>query len=144
VIERPHRVDMVVDTSAVLSLLLDETMADGVERALRAAAAPIISAASAVELGIVTTARFGPTGADAAQAVLDAAGVIAMPVDQLISRAALDAWRRFGKGNHPAGLNFGDCFAYATAQHFEVPLLCFGNDFAQTDAMLVDVSPSVG
>ena len=143
-IDRPHRVDLVVDTSAVLAVLLDESTAAGVEHALRSAAAPVISAGSAVELGIVTTARFGRTGADAAQALLDAAGVVTMPVDSLISQAALDAWQRYGKGNHSARLNFGDCFAYATAQHFEVPLLCVGNNFAHTDATLVDMSGSVG
>ena len=139
-IERPPLVDLVIDTSAILALLLDEPTASGVQRELGNSIGPVISAASMVELGIVTTARFGSAGADAAQAVLDAAGVVAVPVDSLISLAASDAWRRFGKGNHRAGLNFGDCFTYATAKHYDVPLLCVGDDFKQTDLLLADVS----
>jgi ribonuclease VapC len=135
VIGRPRAVDLVVDTSAILALLLDESSARGVERALRAAAAPVLSAASMVELGIVTSARLGSAGATAAQAVLDAGGVVTVPVDALIGEAATAAWWRFGKGRHPAGLNFGDCFAYATAQHYEVPLLCVGDDFGHTDVV---------
>ncbi len=138
-IARPPLVDMAIDTSAILALLLDEPTAAAVQHELGKSIGPVISAASIVELSIVTTARFGPAGADAAQAVLDAAGVVTVPVDAQICNAASDAWRRFGRGNHRAALNFGDCFAYATATHFGVPLLCIGDDFKQTDLRLVDV-----
>jgi ribonuclease VapC len=138
-IERPPLIDLVIDTSAIVALLLDEATAGGIQRELENSSSPVISAASIVELSIVTTARFGPAGGDAAQAVLDAAGVVTVPVASQICDAATDAWRRLGRGNHPAGLNFGDCFAYATAKHYDVPLLCVGDDFKQTDLRLVDV-----
>jgi ribonuclease VapC len=138
-IERPSLIDLVIDTSAIVALLLDEATAAGIKRELGNSSGPVISAASIVELGIVTLARFGPAGAETAQAVLDAAGVVTVPVDSQICNAASDAWRRFGRGNHPAGLNFGDCFTYATAKHYGVPLLCVGDDFKQTDLPLADV-----
>jgi ribonuclease VapC len=70
---------------------------------------------------------------------LHEAEIITMPVDAPQVDGARRAWSRFGRGNHPAQLNFGDCFAYALAADLDVPLLCVGNDFARTDLRLVGV-----
>ena len=64
------------------------------------------------------------------------AGTITMAIDVELGQAAIDAFERFGKGRHPAALNLGDCFAYACAQRLSVPLLCKGNDFPLTDAII--------
>ena len=141
---RPAPVDLVVDSSAVLAILLGEEPARRLTDALRVAQGPVVSAATLAELTIVAEARVGTGGAQAAWAVLDAGNVVPVPVDSAIADASLDAWRRFGKGNHPAGLNFGDCFSYATAVHYDVPLLCVGADFARTDLRLIDVMPAAG
>lgn len=137
---RPAAIDLVVDTSAILALSLDEPPAPAVRSALEAADGPVISAATLVELHIVTTARFGPAGASAARTILDAANVVTMPVDTVQAELATAAWDRFGRGNHPARLNYGDCFSYALAHHVRAPLLCVGNDFSQTDIEVVDLS----
>lgn len=60
-----------------------------------------------------------------------------VPVDRLSAERALDGWRQFGKGNHPAALNFGDCFTYALASTRNLPVLCVGDDFAKTDVEVV-------
>ena len=122
-----------------MAILLSEPTATRLERALRASRGAVISEATLVELSLVASARLGIRGAQEARAILDAANVVSVPVDPLISAAAIAAWTRFGRGNHPAKLNFGDCFSYATAAHYEVPLLCVGADFSQTDLVLVDV-----
>ena len=135
-------VDLVVDSSAVWAILLGEEPARRLADVLRSARGAVVSAATVAELTIVAEARVGVGGAHAARAVLDAGDVVLVPVDSAIAEAALDAWRRFGKGNHPAGLNFGDCFSYATATHYDVPLLCVGEDFSRTDLRLIDVTGS--
>jgi ribonuclease VapC len=92
-----------------------------------------ISAVSFTEASIVVEAR---QGLDAGRDLeLLVAGVVdrVVPVDEAHARVAIGAWRRFGKGRHPAGLNFGDCFAYATASLANLPLLFKGDDFVQTD-----------
>jgi ribonuclease VapC len=133
-------IDLVIDTSAIVAIALDEQLASAVQRALVSARGPVISAATLVELSIVTTARVGAGGRDAVRAILDASNVVTIPVDDLQADLATDAWVQFGKGNHPARLNFGDCFSYALAHHLDVPLLCIGDDFARTDINLIDVS----
>ena len=138
---RPAAPDLVVDTSAMMAILLDEERATAVAGALRTARAPIISAATRVELSIVAAARADDprAGADAALAVLDAADVVTMPVDQHLADEAFDAWLRFGTGSHAARLNFGDVFSYALARHWSLPLLCVGDDFNHPGLDLVDV-----
>ena len=137
---RPPPIDLVVDTSAILALALDEPTAHAIQTVLESADAPVISAATVVELHIVATARFGPAGAEAANTILDAANVVTMPVDAIQAALATSAWDRFGRGNHAARLNYGDCFSYALARHLDVPLLCVGEDFSRTDLDLVDLT----
>ncbi len=124
---------IVVDTSAVLAVLLREPGSDELLDRLGAAAPAVMSAATWVELGIVTEARFGPHGADLVQRFLRDAEIDLVAVDAETAERAMSAWRRFGKGRHAAALNFGDCFSYALAEQTGFPLLCVGKDLAATD-----------
>ena len=92
-----------------------------------------MSVANALEASIVLEGRGGVAAGDELDAFLESTGINLAPVTagQLVE--ARRAWRRFGKGNHPAGLNFGDCFAYALAETTGEPLLFKGDDFARTD-----------
>ena len=125
---------MIVDSSAVLAVLFDEPDAERYDEAVVAAPRCRMSAASFLEAAMVLEGRDG--GAAVGHELddyLDEAGIELVPVTPDHARAARRAWRRFGKGNHPAGLNFGDCFAYALAEAEREPLLFKGGDFALTD-----------
>lgn len=139
-LRRPPADDVVVDTSAIMALLLRETQAPNIARALAACASPIMSAATSTELGIVVEARHGLAGVTELRALLDAAAIDIIPLDEHAAARAVESWRQFGKGRHAAGLNFGDCFTHALAMHVELPILCVGDDFARTDAVVVDLS----
>ena len=93
----------------------------------------LVSAATVVECGLVLTSRRGEAGVARLNMLLHEAGIEIATVDSEQARTAIDAFRRFGKGRHPAGLNFGDCFAYALAAATGEPLLFKGDDFAKTD-----------
>jgi ribonuclease VapC len=123
----------VVDSSALVAILLGEPDADVLAATLAEARQPVISAPNWLEAMIVIQTRLGDSGVAALTQLLDAAVVRVEPVDVATAQIAFGAWRRFGKGRHPAGLNFGDCFAYALASTLGVPLLFKGRDFAQTD-----------
>ncbi len=97
-----------------------------------------MSAATVVELGIVAESRRGTRGRSEIERFVNSMDVAA--VDGSMAQLALEAWRRFGKGRHRAGLNFGDCFTYALAAHTRLPILCVGDDFARTDARVVDLA----
>ena len=125
---------VVLDTSAVAAVVFGEPDAEALLALMLAGAGDLrMSAATLVELGIVVEARHGNEGAEDLRLLLDRLGVEYVPVDVAQARTALAAWRRFGKGRHPAGLNLGDCFAYAVARAAAAPLLFKGRDFAQTD-----------
>lgn len=124
---------IVVDTSAVVAILGNEPTADGCIEAMNAAEDRLMSAATLVELGIVMEARLGPAGGLAVDRFLRDGEVSVVAVDRQQSDRALDGWRRFGKGRHPAALNLGDCFTYALATDRGLPVLCTGDDFGQTD-----------
>lgn len=132
---------MVVDTSAIVAILRSEPDSDRIVEALREATGPIMSAATRLELSIVAGASSTDphAGASAAIAVLDAADVVTVPVDEMLADIGFEAWTRFGKGNHRARLNFGDVFSYALAVHLDVPVLCVGDDFRQTDIDVVEL-----
>ena len=124
---------MVVDTSALLAILKRE---DGWERLADAlASAPVrwISAATLVEAGIVVHAMYGDHGERELDLLLSRARIETVAFSEEQSEVARSAFRRFGKGCHPAALNFGDCFSYALAAMIDEPLLFVGNDFARTD-----------
>jgi Uncharacterized protein conserved in bacteria len=130
-------VGFVVDTSAVMAIMLREPGSDSLVERLDADGPHQMSAATRVELGIVVEARFGPTGADLVHRFLRDTDIEIVAVDADAADRAVSAWRRFGKGRHPAGLNLGDCFAYALAERTGLPLLCTGADFAATDLDVV-------
>ena len=124
---------MIIDTSAILAILLREPDAECFERAISAASSRRISAATFLEATIVLESRFGPTAGHELDAFLARAEIELEPVTAEQAQTARQAWRRFGKGNHSAGLNFGDCFAYALATAKREPLLFKGGDFQLTD-----------
>ncbi|MEZ5219137.1 MAG: type II toxin-antitoxin system VapC family toxin [Ilumatobacteraceae bacterium] len=126
---------IVVDTSAVVAVLLGED--DGRVEASLVSESCVMSAATRVELGIVIEARVGAAGTQLLDELLDRIGIEIVPVDEALARLALTAWRRFGKGRHPAGLNYGDTFAYALARQRSIPLLFVGDDFSRTDLLTV-------
>ena len=124
---------MIIDTSAILAILLREPDAEHFERAISAASSRRISAATLLEATIVLESRFGPTAGHELDAFLRRAHIELEPVTPEQAQTARQAWRRFGKGNHPAGLNFGDCFVYALAEATKEPILFKGHDFELTD-----------
>lgn len=124
---------MVIDSSAILAILLGEPEAAEFVARLNADPMRLISAVSALEAGMVIHVRKGPLGVAEFENFLAQAQIDIVPFDAAQSRLGRDAFCRFGRGNHPAGLNFGDCASYALALSSGEPLLYKGNDFAQTD-----------
>ena len=124
---------MIVDTSAVLAILFGEREARRCDEAIAQAPRCRMSAVSFLEAAIVLESRSGAEAGHELDAFLEAAAIDLAPVTPDQAAAARRAWRRFGKGNHPAGLNFGDCFSYALAEAVREPLLFKGEDFARTD-----------
>lgn len=128
---------IVVDTSALIAVLRREPDAELFETALMDAEACVLSAVSLFEAALVVIGRSSPDAADALEALLRKYGVQVAPFDAELAAVARDAFVRFGKGRHPAGLNMGDCASYALAKALGLPLLFKGNDFAQTDIAAV-------
>lgn len=125
---------IVVDVSAIVAVLFGERGSQVIERKLLDSPC-VMSAATRVELGIVIESRAGAEGVQLLQELLSRIEVEISPVDAAIADEAIIAWRRFGKGRHPAGLNYGDTFSYAPARRSGLPLLFVGDDFAQTDVL---------
>jgi ribonuclease VapC len=123
---------MVIDTSAVMAVLLSEPQRGAIESQLEIGPCRI-SAATRVELALVAEGRAGAEGARIAEELLERFDVEVHPVDARMARTAINGWRRYGKGRHPAGLNFGDCFSYALAIELSESLLFVGDDFSKTD-----------
>ncbi|MBA4159666.1 MAG: type II toxin-antitoxin system VapC family toxin [Gemmatimonadetes bacterium] len=130
---------MVLDTSAVIAILQVEPAATRLSLAIHTVAASSrrMSAASVVEAGIIVQRRFGDAGERDLDALLRELGVEVVPLTAAHAEIARSAFRRFGKGRHPARLNFGDCFSYALARALGEPLLFVGDDFARTDIAAV-------
>lgn len=128
---------MVIDTSALVAILQDEPERGGFNEAIEAADRRSMSVVSFVEASMILETRFGPDGVRALDLVIAKAGIELVPVDAEQAHAARIAFRAYGKRRHPAGFNFGDCFAYALARTLGEPLLFKGSDFSLTD---VDVS----
>ena len=124
---------MVVDTSALVAVLLAESDHESLLAALADADDPLISAATLVEASIVMLAKTGEDGVADLEQLLAASAVRCVAVDRVQAHLARDAFARFGKGRAPAGLNYGDCFAYALAKAMSRTLLFKGSDFARTD-----------
>ncbi|HJZ71466.1 MAG TPA: type II toxin-antitoxin system VapC family toxin [Vicinamibacterales bacterium] len=124
---------MVLDTSALLALLLDEPEAEAFRAAVEEDSTRLVSAATLLETALVIEARKGEPGGRELDTLIQKADVVVVPVDADHVAEARRAYRRFGKGRHAAGLNFGDVFAYALARTAGEPLLFKGDDFAKTD-----------
>lgn len=124
---------MILDTSVIVAIVLREPGYEDLVGKLRSAGAVGIGTPTLAEAGIVLSARLGIEP----QAVLDRFlrdfGVVPVVFGEQHWREALDAFRRFGKGRHPAALNFGDCLSYAAARVAAHPLLFVGDDFPRTD-----------
>ena len=124
---------MVVDTSALVAILLLEPEAERFAYLIRQDAAPRLSAASYVETSIVLLARGGLENVVDLDSFIEGCGLSIEPVSAEQARLARDGYRNFGRGNHPAGLNFGDCLAYALAKLWGETLLFKGGGFGMTD-----------
>lgn len=129
---------MIVDSSALISILTSESDADLLEDALIASPGCQISAVTYVEASIVLDSRNRPTLSHALDNFLQTLQIGIEPVTVQQARAARQAYRDYGKGRHRAGLNFGDCFAYALAKDKGEPLLFKGEDFNKTDVEVAE------
>jgi ribonuclease VapC len=126
---------MVVDTSALMAIVLGEPDAERYAAVLSGAPHLLVAAPTWLEAAIVAQARLGPAGHALLTELLDGLQVILVPFDEGLARLAHDGWLRFGRGRHPAGLNLGDCFAYALAKQCGEPLIFKGEDFPRTDVV---------
>lgn len=124
---------MIVDTSAVLAILFNESDAERYARAISEADSRRMSAANFVEAAVVVEAQTRDSGSRQFDAFFRRAGIVVEPVTEEQAHAARQGYTDFGKGRHAAGLNFGDCFAYALAKVTGEPLLFKGGDFTKTD-----------
>lgn len=124
---------MVLDSSAIIAILLKEPEAIQFATAIEESDTILLSAASLLEASIIIESRLGLEGARDLDLLLYRADVEIVPVDREQVEIARTAWRRYGKGRHPASLNYGDCFSYALAKATGERLLFKGNDFSGTD-----------
>ena len=124
---------MVVDTSALLAVLFNEPEAEAIARAIASDPRRLASAFTLLETGIVVEARKGESGGRELDLLLHRIGLECVPLTASLGEVARDAWRRFGRGKHPANLNIGDCCSYALARVSGEPLLFKGDDFGRTD-----------
>lgn len=124
---------MVIDTSALLAILWNEPERRLFNEAIEEAASRVMSVATFVEASMVMESRSGSAGLSDLDHFIERAGIALIPVDAEQGKMARRAFSRFGKGRHPAGLNYGDCFAYALANVRGEPLLFKGSDFSLTD-----------
>ena len=128
---------MVIDTSAAIAILLAEPEADRFCEAIAEAPTRLMSAVSRVETGILIEARKGVGGRESLEALLEQSGISVVDFTAADADRALHGWRRYGKGNHPARLNFADCCVYALCKATGEPLLFNGEDFPRTDLKLL-------
>jgi ribonuclease VapC len=128
---------MVIDTSALVAILNDEPERDAFANAIERDSSRLVSAVSVIEASLVLETRFGEDAVDDLDLLLAKTGARIVPfsIDDIGPVRA--AYRKFGKGRHPAGLNFGDCFSYALSISTGEPLLFKGDDFSQTDVDVV-------
>jgi ribonuclease VapC len=128
---------MVLDTSALIAMLQNEPEAEAFRIALEEDETRLISAATVVEASMVIEGRYGEIATRELDLYLKNAGIEVVPVDVDQVAEARRAWRRFGRGRHAAGLNFGDLFSYALSRTTGEPLLFKGDDFRRTDVARV-------
>lgn len=124
---------MILDTSALIAILYREPEAEAFARRIHEAEICRMSVATWVELALVVESQLGPEGMRQAEVFLRRAGIVIEPLTVEQGELARQGFLDFGKGRHKAGLNYGDCFAYALAKATGEPLLFKGNDFTHTD-----------
>jgi ribonuclease VapC len=124
---------MILDTSAIIAILFNEDDAEIYAQAIALADSCRLSAATFVETAIVVEAQTKNNGGRQLDAFIRRAGITIEPVTEEQAHIARQAFIDFGKGRHPAGLNYGDCFSYALSKATREPLLFKGKDFAKTD-----------
>ena len=124
---------MIVDTSAIIAILFHEDDAEIYAKAISRADSCRISAATFVETAIVVETQTMSNGGRQLDAFMRRAGIAVEPVTEEQAHIARQAFIDFGKGRHPAGLNYGDCFSYALSKATQEPLLFKGKDFTKTD-----------
>ncbi len=130
---------MVIDTSALLAILLGEAEATALVQAISRATVRLVAAPTLVEASAVLFARKGPSGDVALDALLQRLSLVTVAMTPAAADFARDGFRRFGKGiGNPGVLNYGDCLAYGVARATGHPLLCKGADFARTDVAVVE------
>ncbi len=127
---------MIVDSSAIAAIFFQEPGFEVLLEKLANSGEAGIAAPTLVECSIVLSARLGQDVRGLLMRFLKEANMVVVPFTEAHYETAVSAWLKFGKGRHPAQLNFGDCMAYATAKLAGLPLLCVGDDFGQTDLML--------
>jgi ribonuclease VapC len=127
---------VILDASAIAAISLREPERDEFIRKIAAVPVVGVGAPTLVEAAILLTARLGERAPRRLARLVERAGIVVVSFEASHWQVALDAWLRFGRGRHPAALNLGDCFAYATARVAGRPLLCKGDDFAKTDLAL--------
>lgn len=124
---------MVIDTSALLAILQNEPERRKFNEAIEAAETRSLSTASFLETSMIVESRYGADGVRDLDLLIAKAKVSLVPVDEDQAHLARQSFQKYGKGRHPAALNYGDCFSYALSRSLEQPLLFKGNDFSQTD-----------
>lgn len=127
---------MIVDSSAVIAVLLRQPGHETMFERLSQAPGAGIGAPTLAETGVVLAAKLGVAGRTLLARFLQESGLVVVHFGEEHWSVAVDVFVRFGKGRHPAALNFGDCLTYATARLADEPLLCLGDDFAKTDLSL--------
>jgi len=128
---------MVIDTSALIAILTGEPEAEALAAAIAQDSRCLISSFSLLEAGIVIEAKKGESGGRELDLLLHHAKIEVVNMTPEHVEIARAAWRNFGKGRHPAGLNIGDCCSYALARYSGEPLLFKGSDFSKTDIRIV-------
>jgi len=128
---------VIVDSSAILAIFFREKDAEVLLATILSADFAGIGSPTAAEAGLVLTSRINQNATGSLLRFFRETGIEIVPFTDLHWQRAIDAYARFGKGRHPAALNFGDCMTYATAALARQPLLCRGNDFRKTDLELV-------
>jgi ribonuclease VapC len=124
---------MILDSSALVAILFKESDAERLAAVIRDTDTTAIAAPTLLETAIVAEGRTLPGMAEKLDALMGAIRPEIVPFTAEHASLARDAWRRYGKGRHPAGLNLGDCFSYGLARALNAPLLFKGDDFAATD-----------
>lgn len=124
---------IIVDTSALFAIQYEEPEAQAFARLLRADGRPMIGAPTLFEYYLVVAGKFGPQAYIEARLMVKHFDAAIINWDEDMAEIAAEAWIRFGKGRHPAALNFGDCMSYAIAKSMSGPLLFKGDDFSLTD-----------